>query len=245
MDRPSELKEREIRSFLSFVTEAETERAIDARTFHVAARYDDTDFLEISETFLDADARASVAFLGRDAEQRASVVADLADAGHEIVLHGYRHLKCTDLSYDLAHENLARGLNALEDATGVTPRGFFAPFKQVSQGTLDAAVDLGFEWILGATDGTVPDELTLVHSVYPHDSRLLEGEASPTEAFEDLDAATEPGSTFLFHPNLLEYYGAVPAFRDWIRTKQPETVSAAGPDDVGVVLDCLRPIAVQ
>lgn len=245
MEIPSELVKREAQSFLSFVAEAETDRAIDARTFHVTGRYSDTDFQHLAELIQDAGTHASIAFLGRDADERADTITALDNAGHEIVLHGHRHLECSNLSYDVAHDNLNQGLNALESAANVTPRGFFAPFKTVSQGTLDAAADLELEWVLGATNATVPDTLTVIDPVYPHDSRLLEDGMSPVDTFDQLRDAASPGSTYLFHPNLLEYYGASAEFETWLRDVQPRPISDAGPDDISAVLDCLRPITIK
>lgn len=245
MDDVSELRRRETRAFFEFVSEhVTTDDELDTRTFHTLARYTEGDFRDLSRTFLDAGARASVAVLGRDADERADVIEQLHDDGHEITLHGYRHVRCGDLPYDLAHENLSRGLDAVEDATGIRPVGFFAPFKDVSEGTLRAAADLGFEWILGRSEAAVPEGIDLFDSVFPHDTRLL-GDRTSESAFAELADRAAPGETFLFHPNLIEYHGAMEVFASWTAEVQPTAVGRVDPDDVGVVLDCLRPLAVE
>jgi peptidoglycan/xylan/chitin deacetylase (PgdA/CDA1 family) len=244
----SDGKRREVEAFLSFVAGAETERAIEARSYHILAEFEREDFERVSDRFTDRGSNASVAFLGRDVDSEAEIVRALADRGHEIVLHGHRHVKFGDLTYDTAHGDLSRGLSAIEDASGVTPTGFFAPFKAVSEGTLRAAGELGLDWVLGdpSDDATVPDEVTLVDSVYPHDTRLLEGGTSPTETFDELAGKTENGATFLFHPNLVEYYDAAEEFDAWIEATDPVSVREQLADGgVGVVLDCLRPIKVD
>ncbi|WP_313693565.1 polysaccharide deacetylase family protein [Halorarum halobium] len=246
MEELSELRRLETRAFFGFIAEhAGSDAELDRRTFHALARYTDEEYRTLSRLFLDADARASVAFLGRDADERAAIIEELDDEGHEIVLHGYRHVECAGLPYDLAHENLARGLDAIEDAAGVRPEGFFAPFKEVSEGTLRAADELGLTWILGRSEADAPDGIDLFDSVFPHDTRLLGGDGTPEAAFAELTDRAAPGETFLFHPNLVEYHGAMDEFDAWTREVRPTAVGRAGPEDVGVVLDCLRPLAVE
>lgn len=247
MDGIADIRKREVAAYFSFVSNADTQRAIDARTYHVLREYDDEDFYRILDLFEEADAAAGVAFLGRDAEERADVMAAVEDRGHEVVCHGHRHVKFEDLSYETAHDDLSAAVNAIEDASDVTPTGFFAPFKEISEGTLRAASDLGFDWVLGSADeSAVPADVHLVDSVYPHDTRLLEGGTSPADTFSRLGDAAEPGATFLFHPNMLEYYDAVDEFESWIETTDPVPVTEQVTDDgIGVVLDCLSPMRIR
>jgi peptidoglycan/xylan/chitin deacetylase (PgdA/CDA1 family) len=248
MDPIPDIRKREVAAYFSFVSTAETQRAIDARTYHVLREYDDADFERVLDTFEAHDATASVAFLGRDAEERASIMAAVEDSGHEVVCHGHRHVKFGDLSYETAHDDLSAALDAIEDASGVTPTGFFAPFKETSAGTLEAAADLGFEWVLGAADeADVPADLDLVDSVYPHDTRLLEGGTSPEATFDQLADAAESGATFLFHPNMLDYYEANAEFEAWIDSVGPTSIGEQQAENqgVGVVLDCLSPMRIR
>ena len=76
-------------------------------------------------------AQAVFFIVGRMVEDHPDVVRDIADAGHEIGLHGYEH---DDLSnYDaealaLLDKNLARVGSLLEDITGSRPQCFRAPY---------------------------------------------------------------------------------------------------------------------
>jgi peptidoglycan/xylan/chitin deacetylase (PgdA/CDA1 family) len=76
-------------------------------------------------------AQAVFFIVGRMVEDHPEVVRDIADAGHEIGLHGYEH---DDLSrYDaealtLLDKNLARVNSLLEDITGSRPQCFRAPY---------------------------------------------------------------------------------------------------------------------
>lgn len=245
MAKLSDMKLREAKAYLSFVAGADTERAIDARSYHITRHYDADDFTDLVATLERTGSTASIAFLGRDAEERAGTMSAVYDAGHEIVLHGHRHVKFGELDYDTAHSDLSQGMNAIEDAAGHAPTGFFAPFKAVSQGTLEATADLGLEWVLGQpTNGEAPDDVTLVDSVYPHDTRLLEGGTPPEETFERQREATESGATFLFHPNMLDYYGATEEWEGWLDEVGTTSVSAQleTGEGVSIVLDCLRPL---
>jgi peptidoglycan/xylan/chitin deacetylase (PgdA/CDA1 family) len=77
------------------------------------------------------EAQAVFFIVGRMVEDHPDVVHDIANAGHEIGLHGYEH---DDLSnYDaealaLLDKNLARVGSLLEDITGSRPQCFRAPY---------------------------------------------------------------------------------------------------------------------
>lgn len=246
MPEPSDRLLREAKAYLSFVAAADSDRAVDARSYHVTRHYDADDFAALSTLLARTESTGSVAFLGRDANDRAATIERLRADGHEIVLHGHRHVKFGSLSYDTAHDDLATGLAAIEDATGITPSGFFAPFKDVSEGSLRAAAELGFDWVLGtARTDDVPKSIALVDSVYPHDTRLLEGGESPENTFETLRERADEGNVFLFHPNMLEYYDAVEEFERWLEAVNAVSVGDQRRDGgVGIVLDCLRPLNI-
>lgn len=244
----SDRKRREVEAFLSFVAGAETDRAVKARSYHILREFDRADYERVSDLFTEAGATAGFAFLGRDVEDEAEIIEMVDAQGHEAVIHGHRHVKFGDLTYETAHDDLSTGMDAIEDATSISPAGFFAPFKSVSEGTLEAASELDLDWVLGAPteDATVPSDLDIVDSVYPHDSRLLEGGTSPEETFDQLREDAADGETFLFHPNLIGYYDGMGEFAEWIEAVDPVSVSEQlDTGGVGVVLDCLRPIKVE
>jgi peptidoglycan/xylan/chitin deacetylase (PgdA/CDA1 family) len=241
------MKRREVEAFLSFVAGAETERAVKARSYHILREFDRADYEGVSDLFTDVGATAGFAFLGRDVDNESEIIQMVDDRGHEVVIHGHRHVKFGNLSYDTAHGDLSQGMDAIVDATSITPTGFFAPFKSVSEGTLKAASELDLQWVLGKPEegSEVPDDIDIVDSVYPHDSRLLEGGTPPKETFEHLQTEAADGETFLFHPNLIGYYDGMDEFSEWIEAVDPVSVSEQLADSgVGVVLDCLRPIRV-
>ncbi|MDR9380833.1 MAG: polysaccharide deacetylase family protein [Natronomonas sp.] len=246
MDEISELRQREVETYFNVIARGGSDRLIRARSFHNLGEYTADDFDQVATLLDDADASGSFAFLGRDAARYGNVISRLADAGHEIVLHGHRHVACGDLPYETAHQNLSLGIEAIEDAGGVTPAGFFSPLQDLSQGTLDAADELGLEWLLGKTDGDVPAGITLIEPQNPYDLVLLNRGESPGETFEELDAVTEPGAAFLFHPNMLEYYDALAEFETWVDETEPVSIESYVDDGgVGIVLDAMRPLRIE
>jgi peptidoglycan/xylan/chitin deacetylase (PgdA/CDA1 family) len=76
-------------------------------------------------------AQAVFFIVGRIVEDHPDVVRDIADAGHEIGLHGYEHdhLSRYDAeALSLLDKNLARVNSLLEDITGSRPQCFRAPY---------------------------------------------------------------------------------------------------------------------
>ncbi len=244
MDPVPDPLRREVRTFLSFVAGADSERALDARTFHVTATYDDGDFTSLAGRLADASATGSFSILARDLDVQADAVAALADKGHEIALHGLRHTTFAGVDYDVAHDELSTALSRFEDRADITPTGFHVPFMETSEGTVRAAAELGIEWLLGRPESTNGD-LTILEPVTPWDTRLLEGGDTPEEALATLDAPPGDDEVFLMHPNLQAFYGAGDAFDRWLDSRSPVTIAdALESGGEGVVLDCVKPIRV-
>jgi hypothetical protein len=245
MDPDPAALRREVRTFLEFVSRADSARTLDARAFHVTSTYETADFGALSTRLADAGATGSVSILARDLDHQAEAVAALADDGHEIALHGLRHTSFEAVDYDTAHAELSTALSRFEDAAGVRPDGFHVPFMGTSVGTVRAAADLGLSWLLGRPEVAAPD-LTVVEPVDPWDFRLFEDGLAPAEAFDRLDGPPAGDEVFLAHPNLYPFYGATDAFEAWLASRSPVSVAeAVGSGGEGLVLDCLAPIRVR
>lgn len=246
MEPVPEALRREVNTFLSFVANAESARAIDARTFHVTASYAEDDFIALAKRLEAHDVRASFSFLARDLDELGGAVEAVHAAGHEIVVHGYRHTSFGDVPYTIAHEELSQAIGAFEETIGTAPSGLHVAFMDTSAGSLRAARELGIEWVLGRTTATVPDEITMVAPVAPWDTRLLEAGTAPTAVFEQLGQTVDSDAVFLCHPNLHEYYGASDAFDAWLATTQLGPVAETlGDSRGGLVLDCVRPLRIE
>jgi peptidoglycan/xylan/chitin deacetylase (PgdA/CDA1 family) len=241
----SELRQREVETYFDVIARGGSERLLRARSFHNLGEWDHDDYERLSETLLEAGATGSFSFLGRDAARYAETIASLEDAGHEIVLHGHRHVACGDVEYDLAHENLSRGLAAIEDAAGVTPRGFVAPGQEVNAATLRVVDELDIEWVLGRTDAAIPPDVAFHEPAHPYDLVLLNEGADPEETFARIRDQTRPGAALLFHPNMLAYYDATSEFEAWIDETEPVAVGTALTEGgVGLLNDAMRPLRV-
>jgi peptidoglycan/xylan/chitin deacetylase (PgdA/CDA1 family) len=246
MQDVSELRRREVKTYFDVIARGGSERLLRARSFHNLGEWVPEDYERLSDTLIEAGATSSFSFLGRDAERYAGTIESLDAAGHEIVLHGHRHVACADVDYDLAHENLSRGLDAIEDAAGVTPRGFIAPRQEVNAATLRVVDELDMSWVLGRTDAEVPSGIDFREPCHPYDLILLNEGAEPPAAFDRIREQTEPGAALLFHPNMLEYYDAFDGFEAWIGDTSPVSIGTLFEEGgVGMISDAMRPLRIE
>ncbi|WP_254525835.1 polysaccharide deacetylase family protein [Natrinema caseinilyticum] len=236
---------REFETWLSLFTDGEFPDRHRWKAWFCVAEYELEDFERVSALLRENDATGSFAFLGRDAEEQADIIETLDDDGHEITFHSHRHHAYGDLSYESAHDAITTGVGAIEDATGITPNGFFVPFRRLSEGAVRAVEDAGFEWVLGRTEHDV-ESVELVEPVGPFDTRLLE-DHSPEEATNRLREKADAGEApFLFHPPVLEYHDGWSAFEEWIAAVEPVSVGdQLDRGGTGIVLDCVRPVRVE
>jgi len=246
MEPVSELRRREVEMYFDVVAEGGSGRRLAARAYHNVAEMVRDDYVRLSTRLANADATASFLFLGRDADRYGETMAMLDRAGHEVVLHGHRHVACGDVAGDVIHENLARGLDAIEDAAGVTPQGFVPPGQTVNTSTLEACAELGLEWVLGRTDATVPPGIDFLEAVNPYDLVLLIDGLNPGEAFDRIDDMAVGGRALFFHPNLMSYFDAESAFAAWISDTSPVSVAELRESGgVGMLNDAARPLRIE
>lgn len=241
------LQQREVETYFSVLADGVNERTLKARAYHNLGRYEAADFRKLSSLLDATGADGSIAVLGRDANERAEVIEELHANGHELVLHGHRHVACGDLPAELARENVMRGVEAIESATGVRPDGFFAPLQWMNEATVEAVADTGLDWLFGRTDAPVPDGVSHIEPANPYDLGLLGEGHTPSATFDRIGEQIETGAEgVLVHPNMLEYFDAMDAFEAWLEKYQPTTVGTADTaGGVGMVLDCLRPLKIE
>ncbi|UWG46378.1 Peptidoglycan/xylan/chitin deacetylase, PgdA/CDA1 family [Halanaeroarchaeum sp. HSR-CO] len=243
----SDLRQREVETYFEVIAEkGQNDRLRTARAFHNLGEWTHDDYVRLADRLAAEGATSSFSFLGREAERFADTIAYLDDAGHEIVLHGHRHLACETIEYDLVRENLTRGYEAIEAAAGVTPEGFIAPRQTVNEATLRVVDELGLSWVLGRTDAEVPADLAFREPAHPYDLILLNEGADPKTAFERLSEQAENGAMMLFHPNMLEYYDALEEYWAWLAETGPSTVGTAFESGgVGLITDAMRPMRIE
>jgi len=87
--------------------------------------------------------------LGWVAERQPALVREIAERGHEIACHGYGHELVYDLGPERFRADLRRARSAIEDATGISVRGYRAPSYSITRSSLWALsvlVEEGFHF---------------------------------------------------------------------------------------------------
>ena len=74
------------------------------------------------------------------------LVRRIRDDGHEIGHHGWVHENPASLEPDAERFVLERGLEALDDVTGVRPSGYRAPAWDMSRHSIDLLLEYGFDY---------------------------------------------------------------------------------------------------
>jgi peptidoglycan/xylan/chitin deacetylase (PgdA/CDA1 family) len=96
----------------------------------VVLTFDDGPHPEGTPAVLDAlgEKRAVFFMVGEQVERYPALAADVAAAGHEIALHGFRHRNQMRVTPRWLADDLARGAEAVAAATGQTPRLYRPPY---------------------------------------------------------------------------------------------------------------------
>lgn len=109
-----------------------------------------------------AGAQATFFMLGEQVMRHRALAREVAERGHEIALHGFEHRPHDDLSPREARDDLARGVGALEAATGRRPRLHRPPWGRLTEPSLAACEALDLRPVLWSAWGldweTVPAE---------------------------------------------------------------------------------------
>ncbi len=101
------------------------------------------------ELLAQADVKATFFVLGYVADQFPQLVRKIADAGHEIGLHSYHHQKISQLTRDQFRTDTARGLEAVEKASGRRVVGYRAPMFSITRAqiwALEVLYEMGFKY---------------------------------------------------------------------------------------------------
>jgi polysaccharide deacetylase family protein (PEP-CTERM system associated) len=110
-------------------------------------------FAAMSERFLEfiegRGITATVFIVGELARSHPELVGRVAAGGHEVGLHGLRHLALADVGRERLESQLREGRALLEDAAGVQVRGFRAPIFSLTPSTewaVEKIAAAGFEY---------------------------------------------------------------------------------------------------
>ncbi|MGH2843318.1 MAG: polysaccharide deacetylase family protein [Solirubrobacteraceae bacterium] len=127
------------------------------RTHTVAITFDDGPHPEGTALILDALARhgahATFFVVGEQVIARPQLLQRAREEGHAIALHGYRHRLHLRRSAADLREDFARGITAIEDATGHTPTHHRPPYGIYSPASLAIARELQLQPLLWSAWG--------------------------------------------------------------------------------------------
>ncbi|MFI5053315.1 MAG: polysaccharide deacetylase family protein [Acidimicrobiia bacterium] len=195
---------------------------------HVALTFDDGPDPSSTPEFLDVLGglgwHATFFMLGAMARRAPSLAHDVADAGHEIAVHGDVHGNMLRRTPRATTDDIARAYDAVADATGVEPRWFRPPFGISSYSSLRAARALGMTTVLWTTWG-----------------RDWRREATPASVAADVTRRYVDGGTVLLHDSDCTSYpgswqsalGALPRLADEFAARGLK-VGTVGDHGIGV-----------
>jgi len=113
----------------------------------VALTFDDGPDPEVTPAALDvldaAGVRATFFLVGEQLLVHHELGAAIAAAGHRVALHGFRHVEHDELTEP--RDDLLRGLDAVEAATGTRPKLVRPPYGRFSAASYAASRELGLE----------------------------------------------------------------------------------------------------
>ena len=95
-----------------------------------------------------AGARATFFLVGEQVERRPSLAAEIAAAGHEIAIHGYRHVLLLRRSPRALRADFERAAEVIAAATGTEPRLYRPPYGVFSAPALLLVRRLGWRPLL-------------------------------------------------------------------------------------------------
>jgi peptidoglycan-N-acetylglucosamine deacetylase len=118
----------------------------------VALTFDDGPHPEGTPATLDLLARArhkaTFFLIGEQVERRPELAREIADQGHLVAVHGYRHRLQLRLSARQLRDDLERGLQTIEAATGAGPAHHRPPYGVYSPAGLRLTTGAGLKPLL-------------------------------------------------------------------------------------------------
>jgi peptidoglycan/xylan/chitin deacetylase (PgdA/CDA1 family) len=127
-------------------------RTVPPETGGIALTFDDGPHPEGTPAVLDllarAGYRATFFLIGEQVERRPELVREIANQGHLVALHGYRHRLQLRLTTGQLRTDLDRGLHTIQSATGVRPTHHRPPYGVYSPAGLRLATGSGLKPLL-------------------------------------------------------------------------------------------------
>jgi peptidoglycan/xylan/chitin deacetylase (PgdA/CDA1 family) len=79
-------------------------------------------------------------------EKHPLIFGSITEKGHEVSSHGYRHVRCDNLSFKEKEEHLSKSVDIFLRYLGRRPKGFRAPQHSIDQDTLDLLEKYDFKY---------------------------------------------------------------------------------------------------
>ncbi len=156
------------------------------RPDHVALTFDDGPAAESTPEFLDvlrqAGVHATFFMVGSRLARERSVGRAVADAGHEVAVHGFDHRYLLGRPPWQVYDDLARCRDLVAEVTGVPPRWFRPPYGVLTGDAAVCAAALGMRPVLWTAWG-----------------RDWTAQASPLSVEQTIAPGIEGGATLLLH----------------------------------------------
>ena len=161
---------------------------------HVALTFDDGPDPASTPLFLDAldeaGVRATFFLLGKMVREAPSLARRIADAGHEVALHGWGHRAHVALSPAQTLSDLRAGRDEVADAIGRPPTWYRPPYGVATAATFSACRKLGLQPVLWSAWGRDWTATATPESVFRLVARDLRG--GGTVLLHDSDCTSKP-----------------------------------------------------
>jgi peptidoglycan/xylan/chitin deacetylase (PgdA/CDA1 family) len=102
----------------------------------------------VLEVLAEADIKATFFLVGEQVERRPALATEIAEQGHAIALHGYRHRPQPTMTRKAVQQDLEQGVAVIERATQVRPAWHRPPYGLYSAAGLSAARARGLKPLL-------------------------------------------------------------------------------------------------
>ena len=165
-------------------------------TDHVALTFDDGPDPVSTPKFLrllaDHDVKATFFLLGFMIDRNPGLVREIADAGHDIALHGYQHVNLLRRTPRATRDDLTRAHDLIADLAGTPPRFYRPPYGVLTGSAWRTAHELGMHTVLWTCWGKDWSAKATPHTVHRTVSRHLAG--GGTILLHDADCTSAPES---------------------------------------------------
>lgn len=114
------------------------------------------------------NSKAIFFFLGAEAAKYKELCLRVADAGHEIGVHGWTHTSAERFTTIEHFERLSRAINVIEEASGSDVRYTRPPYGRLSAAYADAAEKLGLHvvgWDVSSEDYSAPSHVDIIKNL--------------------------------------------------------------------------------